>query len=297
MNSPVSDGIINNEDELDMNSAVDEFVDHLDPNQADDPVDATATDTDNTGESDISDGDGPEDAPDERPAEADGVGVMVDYEGKNYNVADLVGAFSQKNEMDASRQHFDDYRAKALENIQFAEQSLNNITANLQALIPAEPGEDLRNSDYTAWLTAKDERERAIAELNNLMQPVQQAMQPINNQNHQDHMEREKNTLFRLHPELTDPNKAQEFQQGVTESAQVLGFSADELASFNDARVLSAIYYAGLGKKAEAGTETLKSRGVPATRGTGKPAVGNSAARSRFIKQPTMENAMNLNIG
>ncbi len=98
-----------------------------------------------------------------------------------------------------------------------------------------------------------------------------------------------------MHPDIqTNQTKAKQFHDGVSSAAKGLGFDEAELSGISDARVLSALYYADLGRKAEAGAKQLKTKGSPASQGKTTPAIGNNAASTKFNKHPTLDNALNL---
>lgn len=209
--------------------------------------------------------------PDEELADADeDAGVFVDLDGEKLSIAELkAGYYRQKDythkttEVAQERKAVEAVKATLAERETVLETALNNLSAYLQAAIPPEPPAALAYSDPGKHYAMQMDRQRIIAELNNLVamrDPVDQTKQAQTQAEIKQYRDREQAALVKAMPALADPVRKTAFDQSVRAAAKAFGFADDEIAQVADHRVLQLVHYARLGKKAEENRKNAQQR-------------------------------------
>lgn len=197
---------------------------------------------------------------------------QADYTRKTQEVAQ---------EREAFRKERDAFAERAT----FVETAMQNLSGFVQSLIPPEPPLQLAQTDpgrYTQQLALRQQAMREVQELLSTKQQMDEGKGNFFQAEAQQHRDAENAKLAKAKPSLKDPAKLAAFDQSVRSAAIEFGFSESEIDQTSDARIRQMVYYAAMGKRAEAnkfaalrrkGTETPKA-------GKARPAQVSAKAQS-----------------
>jgi len=128
----------------------------------------------------------------------------------------------------------------------------SRLTEFLNSLIPEQPSPELSRTDPDEYSIQVELRNQAQQELNAFMAETEE------NKRHDAAMMERQMEQYRRHqkarmlerfPQLRDANGRKKFTRELVKAARRFGFSDQELAETHDHRVLTMLYYAGIGYK------------------------------------------------
>lgn len=168
-------------------------------------------------------------------------------------------------ELKAQREQVETREREYAERLKFLETAQQSLTTFVESLLPPEPPTEMAWSNPQDYQTAIHQRNAAMAELQKHLFPQREALEEHRKQTTEADLKRyregEAAKLVKQMPHLSDPSKMDAFRKSVTEAAvQDFGFSQDEAEATHDHRVLLAMHYARMGKRAEHNRNNAKRR-------------------------------------
>jgi hypothetical protein len=184
-------------------------------------------------------------------------------------------------------------------------QTYDGLVEFLQGIIPPEPSLELLGHDQQEYLRQQAIRKSFTDELSTVLQQQTEAKARAA-QVDPGEIERirkaEANKLVEVMPMLSDPMKMDQFTDNVKKTAIDLGFTADEIGSTLDHRLLRLVHLAGIGKRSLENQENARRRikEKSATPATKKPAASpsptarqqNKKAMRRLAQTGSIQDAM-----
>ena len=175
----------------------------------------------------------------------------------------------------------------------------NELISYLSGLVPAEPDISLITTDPATYQYHKALRDRALGELQGVMNKAQEAGNTAPDLSAV--QEQEEAKLVAYMPELASPPEMAKFKTNFMASAKQLGFTEHEINNTADVRIFRAIHLASIGMK----TKATQKAGVTAAkvpgrvRSTGRSVSGrgvnNAAALKRLGQTGSLSDAMGVN--
>lgn len=193
-------------------------------------------------------------------------------------------------------------KAQLNERTEYIESVVQNLSAYLEKLIPADPPLSLAQTDPGRYQYQRALRENAIAELNQLVQVKERIdthKQAVSTEEFKAYQDREQAALLKKRPELSDPARRAAFDETVKATALSLGFTEAEIAQTADHRILDLVYLARIGQKAIENRNNAKRRveTPKAARVAPKPApvnVQNKKAMHALSKSGRFADALKI---
>lgn len=182
--------------------------------------------------------------------------------------------------------------------------AMQNLARFVQSLIPPEPSLALAQTNPGEYTRQQALRQRALAEVSQVMQMREQVAQGNQRATAAD-MDRlraaEDAKLVQAMPQLSDPLRRGAFEKGIRDTGLAFGFTEQETAQLPvDHRVQKLIHYAGLGLRAEENRKAFERRVETPKAGKARPAqaaAGDEQRRAinRLRKSGSIEDALKLN--
>lgn len=201
------------------------------------------------------------------------------------------------------RTALEETRVAVTEKQQFVDNALNGIGEFLNSLIPPEPPLSLAQTNSQQYLQQKALREQAMREMGTFLDMksgVTGKAQEFSAADMEKHRTAEDGRLVKAMPHLSDPVKRAAFDKALVQAGEAFGFSADDIAKTPDARIRQALYYAGVGKRAETNRQNAARRVETPRQGRARPAnvsaaqESNRKAMQRLSKSGSLEDAMKI---
>lgn len=298
-NTPDS-GIDNVNPQADDNAA---DWDYYDPDEDQDTVDAQApeaTDDGSEGEAEEA-----EPADDEAEVEASAAPeARVELaNGEKVTVAELVKGYQRQS----------DYTRKSQENANIRrdlEAHANRINGineavieHLTSLVPQPPSEALALQNPGAYIAQKAQYDAAVAQLQKLIEVGGQSKQvtdALTREARGQIAAQERQALMERFPEIATKDGEAKFFSGVSDVAQELGFSAEELSGVLDHRIFSLAHFARIGMEAMKAKQAAKAKAAkappasPVKPGRATDAKRNVDAMRKLSRSGSIRDAMNI---
>lgn len=187
------------------------------------------------------------------------------------------------------------------ERMTFAETALQNVAKFVQGLIPPEPPLELASTNAAEYTKQKALRTAAIQELQQLKTAQTNVDEHKSQVSAQDmafiQQEAEKELVKRL-PHLKDPAAQAAFYKSVGETAESFGFTAQEIETTHDPRVLELVHYAKIGKRSEQNRKNAQRRVQTPAKAKNPPRKAapsrNADAMKRLSQSGSFKDAMNV---
>ncbi len=244
------------------------------------------------------DGDGDEPDPD-----AETMVTLAD--GTELSLKELKGGYLRQGDYQKKTQELANQRKEAetkLHNLveqetafsrqhQQLQTTLDGLVDYLANRLPEEPSATLAMTNPAEYTRQKAMYESAVGELQTILSARKQAEVQGDHFTYQQHQKRlaaENEALEATFPHIKNAEKREAFNKDVAETAAQLGFTAEELNTVVDHRVLKLAYYARIGLKAieqqKAGKKRLES--APALKpGKNRPSLNPSGKALQNFKQ------------
>lgn len=252
-----------------------------------DEVEAGEADTDEEGatqEDDDAEGEGDDQSSDAGRFVADNAKVRLP-DGTVTTIADLKqGSLRQADytrktqEIAANRKELETRQAEIAQKSQTFEQTLNFALQVAQASLPQEPDQSLIATDPLAYMQQKAAYEARLGQLQQLnaaKQQHEQAQSAEQQRAFQDYVAGERQRLVDAMPDLQDPAKLHAFNGELVKGIERYGFSAQDLNSVYDHRLIL------LAKDALAYQKLQASKPKALAKTQGKPALAPGKRHSQ----------------
>lgn len=269
-----------------------------DENQPDEESEAATEDQDN------------EEDPEGEEAEGESDDPVIDIDGEQVPLSQLKEErmrqqdYSRKTaELSRERETVQQAREHYTQQYQTVNSLLQETVQFLEGVIPDEPPLSLAQSDPAQYQYQKELRARAKQEVQQLVERSQKAQQ-TNQQTQQfdqkQVLQRHVEGIERRFPHLRgDQQKLVGFVQETRQKAKDFGFTDQEVSNLTDDRIIEALHYAALGKKAEHNRNNAKRRLQQPKKGNARPATGNGnpgnrKAMQRLEQTGSLRDALNI---
>lgn len=134
---------------------------------------------------------------------------------------------------------------------------------HIAAMLPPEPSPALAQRDPNAYTRQKAAYDVAVSQVQKIIEASEQAketVQTFDSQSHQELLQRENQSLAEKFPETTKADTRQKFFSHVSEAAEAVGFSTDELTKVSDHRLFALAHWAKRGMEAEKAKEKAREK-------------------------------------
>ena len=294
----------------------DSDLDYVDGDEPVEAVEEAVEATDETPEADDPEeapeaAEAAEDKPDAESDPADTVYALPD--GNEITLAEIndlkasglrEADYTQKRQAGAEREREVESLAETYtERLNFAENALQNVASFVESLIPEEPSLELSRTNPAEYTQSLAIRNAAIKELQALTinrQSMDQHKQSISEADLAARNVQIEAAIVKARPHLSDPVQMSQFEEANRKTAEEFGFSPDNYSRARSPQIAETLYYARLGKKAEANQANAKRRVMTPVTGRPKPAqpVSRTArqvsAMKRLQKSGSINDAMEI---
>ncbi len=202
-----------------------------------------------------------------------------------------------------AREIVEDMHDTYVERNQSLQNAFQNLTEFVGGMIPAEPDVSLARTDPGRYQEAMALRDRAIRDVQGLLQAKQEVDESAYIADSEDFARMvagEDGALVQAMPVLKDPGRRAAFDAANRQTAQEFGFSDEEISTTIDHRILQLVHYARLGKIAETNRKNAARRindkprrGGPSLPATGKRSRSREAMK-RLSTTGSMDDAMSI---
>lgn len=180
----------------------------------------------------------------------------------------------------------------------------------LEGLIPDEPPVSLARSDPGAYTRQQAERQAALAELQSVMSTAEEA-QSLRSDAYEADLkawrDAEGKKLVEAMPELKDDAKRAAFTKDIRDTAEALGFTAEELngPQMADSRTQRVLHYARLGMARETARQNAQNakrrveapRKGPSSKPVAQPVQRDQKAMRRLQQTGSIDDAVQALLG
>ena len=279
-----------------------EGLDYWDPEDDQDSPEGEEQPTDEGEGAGEEEPDEPESAPEQETAYAQHDAKVQLSDGSEKTISELIEGSMRQSDYSRKTQEIANQR-KAVE----ADASrIANITEafidHLAQMLPAEPDTALALRDPSAYTRQKAQYDAAFAQVQKLIDLGSQPKQITDAMSAADKkadLEEQNRMLIEAFPETATAQGRQKFWGEVSETAQELGFTAEELSQASDHRLFKLAYWARKGLaadkiKAEAKAKAAKAPPVVLQK-PGQPAAGanrNGEAMRKLGRSGSIRDAM-----
>lgn len=223
--------------------------------------------------------------------------------GEKVTVAELVKGYQRQS----------DYTRKSQENANIRrdlEAHANRINGineavieHLTSLVPQPPSEALALQNPGAYIAQKAQYDAAVAQLQKLIEVGGQSKQVTESLTREARGQiaaQERQALIERFPEIATKDGEAKFFSGVSDVAQELGFSAEELSGVLDHRVFTLAHYARIGMEAMKARQAAKAKAAkappasPVKPGRATDAKRNVDAMRKLARSGSIHDAMKV---
>lgn len=235
----------------------------------------------------------------EEPAYADETSKVKLADGTEVSVADLIQGRMLQADYSRKTNAVAEQRKAVEADAQRIEQITSAFIDHLSSMIPDDPPHSLALTDPGAYTRKKAQHDAAVAQVQKLIEIGGQPKQITDAMSAEDQREalaEENRRLVSMFPETGTQDGRQRFWGEASQAAMDLGFSAEELNSISDHRLVALAHWARKGmaadkakaeakaKVAKAPPATPQKPGQGANRGNGNAEAMRKLARSGSFK-------------
>ncbi len=212
--------------------------------------------------------------------------------------------YTKKRQLGAEREREVESLAETYtERLSFAESALQNVASFVESLIPEEPSLELSRTnpaEYTQSLAIRNAAIKELQALTSNRQIMDQHKESVSEADLAARNFRIEAAIVNARPHLSDPVQMSQFEEANRKTAEEFGFSPDDYSRARSPQIAETLYYARLGKKAEANQANAKRRVMTPVTGRPKPAqpVSKTAkqvsAMKRLTKSGSIDDAMEI---
>ena len=244
-----------------------DVYDYFDPDEEQDTEEAvedhgTDDETDEAKADDEAEGQEAEDDDEPKSAVSDETPVSLP-DGSTVPLAELKNGYLRQSDYTRKTQEIANARtateaeAKRIANVTDA------FIDHIAAMLPSEPSPAMAQQDPQGYVRQKAAYDAAVAQVQKIIEASDQAketVQTFDKQSHQELIQTENQSLAALFPETTKADGRQQFFSQVSEAAEGVGFSNDELSKVTDHRLFALAHWAKRGMEAEKAKEKAREK-------------------------------------